>query len=160
VTLWTTRDTDGRPAGLTLSSTVVIDGDPGRVLGVLDEESTLWEALRGRHKQNAADTDANPDGGRFVLAPLRESDGQLADIFAGLMPSPGGPFVGRQWDQTRWGPVLAGVSGWAGCRLDGWRPMGWGLLVEATIEHVEITDEDPVPLLHYRGRYLAGPPTG
>ena len=74
------RDAGGRPAGLTLSSTVLVDGDPGRVLGVLDEESALWDALRG-------------GDGRFAVAPLRESDGQLADIFAGLMPSPGGPFV-------------------------------------------------------------------
>jgi flavin reductase (DIM6/NTAB) family NADH-FMN oxidoreductase RutF len=85
----------------------------------------------------------------------------LADIFAGLMPSPGGPFVGATWQETgSWGPVLAGVTGWAGCRLVDARPMGWGLLVEATIEHVEITEHQPAPLLHYRGRYLAGPLTG
>ena len=146
VSLWTARTADGRPAGLTVSSTMVVDGEPGRVLGVLDEESMLWHALRG-------------GDGRLAVAPLRESDGQLADIFAGLMPSPGGPFVGQAWRDTRWGPVLEGVTGWAGCRLDGSRPMGWGLLVEATIEHVEISDHDPVPLLHYRGRYLGGPLT-
>jgi flavin reductase (DIM6/NTAB) family NADH-FMN oxidoreductase RutF len=147
VTLWTANDPAGRPAGLTVSSTQVVDGEPGRVLGVLDEESSLWEALRG--------------GGRVVVAPLRDRDGQLADMFAGLMPAPGGPFVGRHWHDTAWGPVLDGVTAWAGCRLDDARPMGWGLLVEATIEQVEIAPGDPAPLVHYRGRYTAGPsPSG
>jgi 3-hydroxy-9,10-secoandrosta-1,3,5(10)-triene-9,17-dione monooxygenase reductase component len=142
VTLWTASD--GRPAGLTVSSTVVVDGDPGRLLGVVDEESTLWETVV--HSR------------RFAMAPLSESDGQLADIFAGTMPAPGGPFVGHTWHDTEFGPVLDGVAAWVGCRLDGARPMGWGLLVEATIEHVEIAPGGPKPLIHYRGRYSGGLP--
>jgi 3-hydroxy-9,10-secoandrosta-1,3,5(10)-triene-9,17-dione monooxygenase reductase component len=143
VTLWTARDGDGRPAGLTVASTLVVDGDPGRLLGVLDEESTLWEAVRA--------------SGRFAVAPLRIDDRQLADAFAGLMPAPGGPFTGRQWDETEYGPVLAGVSAWAGCRLDEARPLGWGLLVEATVTHVEIGAGDPgSSLIYFRGRYLGG----
>jgi 3-hydroxy-9,10-secoandrosta-1,3,5(10)-triene-9,17-dione monooxygenase reductase component len=141
VTLWTALGPTGRPAGLTVSSTVVIDGEPGHLLGVLDEESELWEAIR--------------DTGRFAMAPLRESDSQLADRFAGTMPAPGGPFVGASWRETEFGPVLDSVSGWAGCRLDEADPIGWGLLVRATIERVDI---DPVvadgPLIYFRGRYL------
>src|SRR5262249_30255481 len=38
VTLWTAPG----PAGLAVSSTLVVDGEPGRLLGVLDEESDLW----------------------------------------------------------------------------------------------------------------------
>jgi 3-hydroxy-9,10-secoandrosta-1,3,5(10)-triene-9,17-dione monooxygenase reductase component len=142
VTLWTASH--GRRAGLTVSSTVVVDGDPGRLLGVVDEESRLWETV--------------VRSGRFTVAPLAESDGQLADIFAGTMPAPGGPFVGRTWHDTEFGPVLDGVAAWAGCRLDGARPMGWGLLVEATIERVEIAPDGPKPLIHYRGRYIGGLP--
>jgi flavin reductase (DIM6/NTAB) family NADH-FMN oxidoreductase RutF len=137
VTLWTARD--DRPTGLTVSSTVVVDGDPGRLLGIIDEESDLWETVKR--------------SGRFAMAPLAESDGQLADMFAGMMPAPGGAFVGRTWRDTEFGPVLDGVAAWAGCRLDGSRPMGWGLLVEATIERVELAPDGPRPLLHYRGRY-------
>jgi 3-hydroxy-9,10-secoandrosta-1,3,5(10)-triene-9,17-dione monooxygenase reductase component len=141
VTLWTALAETGRPAGLTVASTVVVDGDPGHVLGVLDEESDLWEAIR--------------DTERFAVATLRDSDRQLADRFAGTMPAPGGPFVGATWQETPYGPVLASVSGWAGCRLDQARPIGWGLLVEATVERVEIdpTVADP-PLIYFRGRYL------
>jgi flavin reductase (DIM6/NTAB) family NADH-FMN oxidoreductase RutF len=142
VTLWTAYGTDGRPVGLTVSSTVLVDGDPGHIIGVLDEESALWEAVRG--------------SGRFAMAPLRKPDGQLADMFAGLMPAPGGAFGvagGGTWLETGYGPVLAGVTGWAGCRFDEARPIGWGLLVTGTVERVEIAVETPEPLIHVRGRY-------
>jgi hypothetical protein len=44
---------------------------------------------------------------------------------------------------------------WAGCRLDGSRPLGWSLLVEASIERIEFDDggEGAEPLVHERGRY-------
>jgi flavin reductase (DIM6/NTAB) family NADH-FMN oxidoreductase RutF len=143
VTLWTAGAADQGRAGLTVSSVLVVDGDPGRVVGIIDEESTLWETLRRTR--------------RFALAPLRHADHRLADIFAGLMPAPGGPFVGRSWRETQYGPVLDGVAAWAGCRLDGARPMGWGLLVEATVDLVEIqAGQDVRPLVHYRGHYLDG----
>jgi 3-hydroxy-9,10-secoandrosta-1,3,5(10)-triene-9,17-dione monooxygenase reductase component len=142
VTLWTAYDHEARRVGLTVSSTIVVDGSPGRVLGVLDEESALWDALRRT--------------GRFTVIPLREADGRLADTFAGLAPAPGGPFAVGDWRDTGSGPVPAAAGTWAGCRLDDARPMGWGLLIEATMEHVEIdSDGDPAPLIHYRGRYVA-----
>jgi 3-hydroxy-9,10-secoandrosta-1,3,5(10)-triene-9,17-dione monooxygenase reductase component len=137
VTLWTARDPDGRPAGLTVSSTLVADGDPGRLLGLLDDESELWTAAQA--------------SGRFAVQLLEPADRQLADRFAGLMPAPGGLFGGEDWLDTEYGPVLAGRENWAGCRLDGVRPLGWGLLIEATIEQIELADGEP--LLHYRGRF-------
>jgi flavin reductase (DIM6/NTAB) family NADH-FMN oxidoreductase RutF len=142
VTLWTARALDGDPAGLTVSSTVVIDGAPGHLIGLIDPESALWSAMR--------------ESERFAVAPLRTADRQLADRFAGLMPAPGGPFRGQQWRQTEHGPVLAELSTWAGCRLDSARELGWGLLVEATIEQLEIGPDGPEsPLIYYRGRYWA-----
>jgi flavin reductase (DIM6/NTAB) family NADH-FMN oxidoreductase RutF len=134
VTLWTAPG----PAGLTVSSTLIADGDPGRVLGLIDDESELWAAVE--------------ECGRFTVAPLRAQDRQLADRFAGLMPAPGGPFRSQPWRETEYGPVLDGLDTWAGCRLTGSRPYGWGLLVEGTIEHVEI-GPDLDPLTHFRGRY-------
>jgi flavin reductase (DIM6/NTAB) family NADH-FMN oxidoreductase RutF len=134
VTLWTAPG----PAGLTVSSMLVADGDPGRVLGLIDEESDFWDAVvRSR---------------RFAVTPLADGDQQLADRFAGLMPAPGGLFAGGAWTETDFGPVPAGAGTWAGCRLDGDRPVGWALLVEATIETVRL-DAAPAPLLHFRGRY-------
>lgn len=138
VTLWTAADPDGDRAGLTVSSTLVADGEPGRLLGLIDEESDLWTAASA--------------AGRFTVAPLGPAHRQLADRFAGLMPAPGGLFRGYAWSDTPYGPVLAELGSWAGCRLDGARPYGWGLLVEATIERVELGEDAP-PLLHHRGRY-------
>lgn len=134
VTLWTAPG----PAGLTVSSATVVDGDPGRVLGIVDDESDLWAAVRA--------------AGRFALVPLGAADRQLADRFAGLMPAPGGLFSGAGWAGSDYGPIPAGASTWAGCRLDAARPFGWGLLVEATIEALTVGDGGS-PLLHHRGRY-------
>ena len=134
VTLWTAPG----PAGLTVSSVLVADGDPGRLLGLVDEESDLWRAVS--------------EAGRFAVCPLRADQRLLADRFAGLAPAPGGLFAQDRWIGTDYGPVPAGTTTWAGCRLDDGRPFGWSILVEATIVHVEIGDEQS-PLSYYRGRY-------
>ena len=134
VTLWTAPG----PAGLTVSSTLVADGDPGRLLGLIDEESELFDAIT--------------TAGRFAVTPLGPDDQQLADRFAGLMPAPGGLFATGDWTTTAYGPVPAGTGTWVGCRLDTTRAYGWGMLVEATTETIELATA-PVPLLHFRGRY-------
>ncbi|MFD0823065.1 flavin reductase, partial [Micromonospora zhanjiangensis] len=70
VTLWTAPG----PAGLTVSSTLVADGDPARLLGLIDEDSDLWAAASA--------------AGRFAVTPLGPGHRQLADRFAGLFPAP------------------------------------------------------------------------
>jgi flavin reductase (DIM6/NTAB) family NADH-FMN oxidoreductase RutF len=134
VALWTAPG----PAGLTVSSTLVADGDPARVLGLVDPESDFWAAAE--------------DAGRFAVAPLAPSDRQLADRFAGLMPAPGGLFAAGDWRPTAYGPVPGHAVTWAGCRLDDADAFGWGLLVRGTVETVEV-GADTAPLVHYRGRY-------
>lgn len=135
VTLWTSPG----PAGLTVSSTTIADGDPAKVLGLIDDESDLWDTISQTR--------------RFAVVPLTESDQQLADRFAGLMPAPGGLFAHGEWTETAYGPVPASAGAWIGCTLDADRPLGWSLLVEATIAEVHVV-HDAAPLLHYRGRYL------
>jgi flavin reductase (DIM6/NTAB) family NADH-FMN oxidoreductase RutF len=140
VSVWTTGVGRGR-AGLTVSSMLVGDGDPGRVLGLLDPESELANAL--------ADTET------FVVNILGWSDRGLADAFAGVAPAPGGVFTLGSWTDAEWGPVLDSALAWAGCRLvaEEMRAFGWSLLVEAIIEKVELREESDEPLLHRRGRY-------
>ncbi len=134
VTLWTAPG----PAGLTVSSVLVADGTPGRVLGLVDGESDLWAAVE--------------DSGRLAVTPLGPRHRQLADRFAGLLPAPGGLFAGGGWTDTEYGPVPADAGTWAGCRIEGSRPCGYALLVEAVIERVELGTDD-APLVHARGRY-------
>jgi 3-hydroxy-9,10-secoandrosta-1,3,5(10)-triene-9,17-dione monooxygenase reductase component len=145
VTLWTAYGPDDRPAGLTVSSTTVADGDPGRLLGLVDEESELLAAVR--------------HSGRFAVSVLPASDRRVADMFAGVMPVPGGPFRARTWVRSGYGPVRAERDTWAGCRLDEVRPLGWAMLVLATLEEINLTEPGP-SLIHYRGRYADGPAGG
>lgn len=139
VSLWTTGSGSGR-TGLTVSSVLVAHGDPARVLGLLDPEADLVAAM--------AET------GTAVVQLLTWEHRDLADAFAGVTPAPGGPFRLGTWDDTEWGPVLRGVSAWAGVRVvPGPTEVGWSLLVEGVIEHVEILS-DTEPLVHRRGRYV------
>jgi flavin reductase (DIM6/NTAB) family NADH-FMN oxidoreductase RutF len=145
VTLWT-AGTEADRAGLTVSSVLVADGDPGYVLGVLDPLSELWDALRRT--------------GAVVVNLLSWQHRQLADAFGYVAPAPGGPFRLGEWSQTNWGPVLVGAGGWAGCLLETQQPpseLGWGLLVRLRLAHTEFAD-DATPLVHRRGRYLTVTP--
>lgn len=132
-------------AGLTVSSYLVATGDPARVVALVDPDSDLLE----RFEQT----------GVAVLQLLEWRHRDLAEAFAGLLPSPGGPFKRGEWDETAWGPRLVGAGAWAGLRLPpdaGGEPrrVGWSVLVEAVVERVEIGDER-APLVHRRGRYVA-----
>jgi 3-hydroxy-9,10-secoandrosta-1,3,5(10)-triene-9,17-dione monooxygenase reductase component len=138
VTIWTAGDL-GDASGLTVSSVLIADGDPGRVIGLIDDESELWSSIEA--------------GGRFAVMQLEAEERLLADRFAGLLPAPGGLFRGESWDDTDYGPVLPGHS-WAGCVLDQARPYGWGMLIEATIQTVHLDPEGTTALAHRRGRYL------
>ncbi len=141
VTVWTAGQPEQR-AGLTVSSVLIADGDPGYLVGVLDPLSDLWDALNRT--------------GAAVVNLLNWRHRQLADAFGYVAPAPGGPFRMAEWTDTEWGPALVGAAAWAGCLL-GERPperLGWGLLVRLQLAHTEFGDEDH-PLTHRRGRYLA-----
>lgn len=139
VSLWTTGAGVER-AGLTVTSYVVANGDPAHVLGLVDPESELAEWVGGT--------------GRLTVQLLEWGHRALAETFAGLLPSPGGPFRAGEWKQTDWGPVVTDASGWVGVRLLGEpRELGWSMLLEGVVEHVEVR-ESRRPLLHRRGRYL------
>ena len=139
VSLWTTG-ADDRRAGLTVSSYLVAPGDPAQLLALLDPDSDLAERLLETRTA--------------VVHLLEWPHRDLADAFAGLAPAPGGVFRLGEWQDTEWGPRLTGVPTWAGVRLRDGEPrsVGWSLLVEALLEHVEIGD-DGDPLVHRRGRY-------
>jgi 3-hydroxy-9,10-secoandrosta-1,3,5(10)-triene-9,17-dione monooxygenase reductase component len=140
VTLWTAYAADGRPAGLTVSSTVVADGDPGAILGLIDEESDLYSAMIA--------------SGRVAIAMLRDGDGQLADRFAGILPAPGGLFAEGTWLRTEYGPVRSGLPSWAGCMLASTEPVGYARLVRASVQSVQLDDPAVAPLVRHHGRYV------
>ncbi len=147
VSLWTSGSGAAR-AGLTVSSYLVAPGEPAHVLGLLHPESDLLERLL--------------ETGRAVVQLLEWRDRHVADVFAGLLPAPGGPFRRGSWEQTEWGPVLTTASAWVGVRVaDGLSApslptrcaVGWSDLVDTVVETVELRDEAH-PLVHRRGRYV------
>jgi flavin reductase (DIM6/NTAB) family NADH-FMN oxidoreductase RutF len=145
VSLWTTGSGAAR-AGLTVSSVLVAHGEPARVLGLLDPDADLVDALRTT--------------GTAVVQRRSWAHRDLAEAFAGLAPAPGGVFRLGGWTETEWGPVLDGTTAWAGVRLEGEpTPVGWSVLVTAVVEHVELRDEGD-PLVHRRGRYVRPSPPG
>ncbi len=140
VTLWTSGDpTEGTRAGLTVSSVMVAGGEPGRLLALVDPDSSLRAVLGST--------------GRGVVHLLEWGHRDLAEVFADQMPSPGGQFTSGEWEQTEHGPRLVTASTWAAVEVESIAEVGWSALVTATIVTV-IVGEDDSPLEHRRGRYL------
>lgn len=139
VSLWTSGDGAER-AGLTVTSFLVAAGEEGRILGLLDPDADLTERLLA--------------SGRGVVQLLAWEDRDLADMFAGTAPAPGGRFRQAEFEATSWGPRLVTASTWAGVRVESEQRVGWPTLVTTVVEHLEVADDDEdEPLRHHRGRY-------
>lgn len=138
VSLWTAGEDRSR-AGLTVSSYLVVAGEPARMVGLLDPDSELRDEVERT--------------GRAVVMLLQWPDRDLAEMFAGLAPAPGGAFAQAAFVPTPWGPRLERAGTWAGLLLESVVEVGWSAQLTATIQHVEV-GEDAAPLMHRRGRYL------
>jgi flavin reductase (DIM6/NTAB) family NADH-FMN oxidoreductase RutF len=136
VSLWTAGSGQDR-AGLAVSSLMVANGSPALVLGLLDPDSALCDALETT--------------GRGVVQLLEWADRDLADAFGGVAPAPGGAFTLGTWSQSEHGPVLADRTH-ARVRLESLTGAGWSVLATATVEDI-VMREDRHPLEHRRGRY-------
>ncbi|MGY2874575.1 flavin reductase (DIM6/NTAB) family NADH-FMN oxidoreductase RutF [Marmoricola sp. URHA0025 HA25] len=136
VSLWT-AGAGAQRAGLTVSSVMVANGEPGRVLGLLDPDSALAEGLVST--------------GVGVVQLLESADRELADAFGGVAPAPGGAFRLGTWTDTEHGPVLADHTH-ALVRLEHLTEVGWSLLATTVVDEVVMV-EDRSPLEHRRGRY-------
>lgn len=137
VTVFTSVD-GGDRTGLTVSSLLVIEGEPGRVEAVIGPTTDLWDAV--------ADT------GRFVVHVCGERHRHLAEVFAGLRPSPGGTFAGLSVTDSEWGPVIDDVADRAFCSFESRREVGHTGLVTGQIDRVEVGDFTN-PLAYFRGSY-------
>ena len=138
VSLWTAGTPQDR-AGLTVSSWLVAGGEPGRVLALLDPDADLTERLLAT--------------GRGVVQLLQWSHRDLADVFAGVAPAPGGPWRSDAWEETPYGPRLATAPTRALVSVESDVEVGWSRLVTCTLDDVVVGD-DTDPLVHRRGRYV------
>lgn len=135
VTIWTAGG-PGRRAGLSVSSAMVAEGDPGVVMGLVGPLSAWLERV--------AET------GLFTVQVLDEADRRLADGFAGSYPVD--PFDGLEVADSPWGPILAGGRTTACCRLAERTPLGYHELVQGWIEDIHLSSPSR-PLVRYRGAY-------
>lgn len=124
--------------GLTVSSLLVVQGEPAEVHLVVGPTTDLW--------------DIAADSGHFVIHICRYQDHQMVDVFAGLSPSPGGTFAGIPVTDTQWGPVLTDLPDRAYCRFESRVEVGWSGLVVGLIEQVEVSDLSD-PMVHFRSGY-------
>jgi len=138
VSLWTSGE-GGDRAGLTVTSFVVAAGEDARALALLDPDADLTERLLAT--------------GRAVVHLLGREHRDLAEMFAGTAPAPGGMFRQAEFVTTEWGPRLTTAGTWAGVRLESQQEVGWSMLVTTVLEHLEIGADDE-PLQHRRGRYV------
>jgi flavin reductase (DIM6/NTAB) family NADH-FMN oxidoreductase RutF len=143
VTVWTA----GHPstgAGLTVSSVLVAEGQPARLLGLIDPTSAFWEAMQ--------------EARAFVVHVLAAGDRSLAERFSEVRPPVRDPFDRLEVAESPWGPVLAGKRPRAACRLAGSMTVGYAELVEGVIEQLELPDlEDSVAYLHGSYRSVRDP---
>lgn len=130
---------DQGSAGLTVSSLMVANGEPARVLALVDPDSDLALAVE--------------ESGRAVVALLSWAHRDLAEAFAGTAPAPGGPFRTGEFVDSPWGPRLADATTWAGTRLEGVTDVGWSTLLTLAVDEVTVGDDD-APLVHRRGRFV------
>ncbi|HEY4606482.1 MAG TPA: flavin reductase family protein [Acidimicrobiia bacterium] len=137
VTIVTAGDASQR-TGLTVSSLIVVEGEPAIVYLQVGPTTDLWSLL--------ADVE------RFVVHVCRYEHLRLADSFAGLRPAPGGMFVGVQTTDSVWGPLLDDLPDRARCSLLAREETGWSGLVTGRIDEVEVSELTD-PLIHFRGGY-------
>src|SRR4029450_8646414 len=134
VTAWAAWGPPGG-AALTSSWSLAAEGEPARLLGLIDPTSAFFEA--------AQETRA------FVVHVLAAGDRALAERFSEVRPPIRGPFERLEVAESPWGPVLGGSRPRAACRLAGARPVGYSELVEGVIEQLELPDlEDPLAYLY------------
>ena len=134
-----TAGTDRDRAGLTVSSLMVAEGEPGLVYLLVGSTSDLFGQLELT--------------GRFVVHICSGNQRDLAEVFAGLRPSPGGTFAGRAVSQSKYGDILDDIGTRAYCSVMAMREESYSVLVSGAIDRVEAAGDSRDPLLFHRGGY-------
>lgn len=133
-----TAGSESERTGLTVSSLFVIEGEPGRVHLLAGPTTDLWSL--------AAKT------GRFIVHICRFEHHRVADIFAGLSPSPGGLFATVATTGSDWGPRLDDLPDRLYCTFVSREETGWSGLILGTVDEVEVSTLTD-PLIRFRGGY-------
>lgn len=128
----------GSRTGLTVSSLLIAEGEPSRVVALIGEATDLWFAIE--------------QSGTWVVHVLGAGHQELSDRFAGLRPSPGGLFAAVEVEDTPWGPAISALGTRAYCRLERSVETGFHRVATGIIDQIDLEDLSD-PLVYYRGRY-------
>jgi flavin reductase (DIM6/NTAB) family NADH-FMN oxidoreductase RutF len=137
VTVWTSGDADSAWAGLTVSSVLLAQGEPGHLIGLIGPDSDVAEAIG--------------DGGLFVVHLLidRPDHRRLAQHFAGVLPADPNLLA---VEASGHGPRLMAAPDQLACRAIASRAAGWSQLVEAEVADIRL-GPPARPLVWYRGEF-------
>jgi 3-hydroxy-9,10-secoandrosta-1,3,5(10)-triene-9,17-dione monooxygenase reductase component len=133
-----TAGNGGQKTGLTVSSLMVAEGEPGLVYFLVSATSDLYLRL-GQTR-------------RFVIHVCPADRGQVADVFAGIRPSPGGVFAGLATSESEHGQVIDDLETRAFCSVVATREESYSVLVSGSIDRVEAGDSRN-PMSFYHGAY-------
>src|SRR5437867_1513800 len=144
VTIVTTRDTDGRPTGLTVSAFCSVSLDPPQILVCVDHKSQSYPALRDRD--------------RFAVNFLGDRHEDVSRRFATTRLD---KFDGVPHKLSNHGvPLVEGALAQLECRTVSRHVEGDHTILVALVE--EARNGAGEPLLYFRGKYrgLADTPSG
>jgi 3-hydroxy-9,10-secoandrosta-1,3,5(10)-triene-9,17-dione monooxygenase reductase component len=141
---WTAGPAGGGWTGLTVSSVLLAQGQPGRLLGLIGPDSDLADAIE-QH-------------GTFVVHLLadRPEHRRLAQHFAGALPADPALLA---VEASTYGPRLLAVPDRLACRVSDGRAVGWSKLVEAEVVEADL-GPPPRPLVWYRGGFWRSESSG
>jgi len=136
VTVVTTVDSDGRPAGFACQSFAALSLDPPLVLFCPSRTSATWPRIA--------------QAGHFCANVLTAGQQDLARVFG---TAGADKFAGVAWSPSASGaPVLAGALTWVGCEVETVHEAGDHYVVLGRVAELGPVGTQ-APLLFYRGRY-------
>jgi len=136
VTVITSVDSDGIPAGFACQAFAALSLDPPLVLFCPSRSSATWPRIAR--------------AGHFCANVLTAGQRELARVFG---TAGADKFAGVAWSPSASGaPVLAGVLTWVGCEVEAVHEAGDHHVVLGRVTELGPCDTGQ-PLLFYRGRY-------
>ena len=80
-----------------------------------------------------------------MIQVLSWRDRDLAEMFAGTAPAPGGAFAHGQFEQTTWGPRLVSATSWAYATRVEEAEVGWSVLLTCRVEEAGVATRPNPP---------------
>ena len=142
ISVITTIDDDGLPAGITVSAMSSVSLDPPLVMVALARKRFITPVVAAR--------------GRYAVNVLRHDQQALSDCFAHAPVRPGrDEFCGAAWHLGPTGlPLLEGTLGALECSVVQTFPVGDHELFIAEVDSLQTASGEADPLLYFRRQYL------